>query len=124
VAALKLATLMKLTRVVMLAPTVAAVSFLRGGSTTGRTLQVPGFVLAFLALIAVRAALPLPGAFLEAAELLSTALLAAGLAGLGLRIRLGALRAAGPRPLMLGLLSWLVAAAVALALLVLLGLDG
>ena len=123
VAALKLATLMKLTRVVMLAPTVAVVSFLRGGETTGRKLQVPGFVVAFLLLIGARAALPLPATFLDAAELASTALLAAGLTGLGLKIRLGALRAAGARPLVLGLLSWLVAAGVALPLLVLFDLG-
>ena len=56
-AALKIAALMKLTRVVLLAPTVAIAAWMRGGEgrvSTGRSLPVPGFVLAFLALVVVR----------------------------------------------------------------------
>lgn len=120
VTALKLATLMKLTRVVLLAPAVATVAALRGSGEGRRRLEVPGFVLAFLALILVRAAVPVPEAVLHPAAQTSTALLAAGLGALGLGIRLDAVRRAGLRPLALALVSWLVAAAVSLSLLLLL----
>ena len=62
-AALKIAALMKLTRVVLLAPTVALAAWMRGTEgtvSTGRSLPVPGFVLAFLALVVVRTVVDVP----------------------------------------------------------------
>jgi uncharacterized integral membrane protein (TIGR00698 family) len=112
-AALKIATLTKLARVALLAPTVAVVA---GGRGRRRVpIAVPPFLLAFAACVVARSVLPLPAAGLHVAHMASGLLLAAGLAALGLRLNLAALRAAGPRPLALGLLAALVAGSVALA---------
>jgi len=118
VTALKAATLIKLARVVLLGPTVAFVGALRPGRTPGTAprIRVPGFVLAFLVLVAVRSVAPVPDQLVVAATALSTSLLAAGLAALGLQIHVGALRAAGWRPLAVGLAAWLTAATVGLLL--------
>lgn len=115
IAALKAATLVKLTRVMLLAPAVSAVAASRRGAGAA-AMRVPGFVLAFLGLVALRSVVTIPAAVVDAAGVASTLLLAAALAALGLRIRIGALRAAGLRPLALGLAAWLIAAATALAL--------
>jgi uncharacterized integral membrane protein (TIGR00698 family) len=119
VGALKIATLVKLCRVVMLAPLVAIVGARRPGKAAARP-SVPGFVLAFLALVVVRSFVAVPDAVLHASTVASTTLLAAGLAALGLGIRTQALRAAGMRPLVLGVAAWAIAATTALGLLVLL----
>jgi uncharacterized integral membrane protein (TIGR00698 family) len=118
--ALKLAALVKLVRVVLLAPVVAAMAAVHGTGRGSAGLPVPGFVLAFLALVAVRSVVAVPAAALDAALVASTVLLAAGLAALGLGVRFGALRAAGLRPLALGVLAAGLAAGASLALLLLL----
>lgn len=129
-AALKVATLVKLSRVVMLAPAVAIASALgaksgeeahRGARGALAGVRVPGFVLAFLALVVLRSAAPLPTPLLDVAATASTILLAAGLAALGLGVRAGALRAEGLRPLVLGIAAWATAAVTALALVLLVG---
>lgn len=112
--ALAIATLVKLARVVMLAPTVAAVAV--GGSRPGGLARVPGFVLAFLLFVALRSLVDLPRELLDGALHLSTALLAAGLVALGLGVRLAPLRRAGLRPLALALAAAVIAATVALGL--------
>lgn len=114
-AALKMATLVKLCRVVLLAPVVAIVGG-RAGERSSRSVRVPWFVVAFLVLVGVRSALPLPVGLLQAATVASTLLLASGLAALGLGVRVAALRAAGLRPLLLGLAAWGVAALTALGI--------
>lgn len=121
-AALKIAALMKLTRVVLLAPTVAIAAWLRGGKaqTTGRTLPVPGFVLAFLALVVVRTVVDVPSIVLRTDTWAVTCLLGGALAALGLRTTVASFRAAGGRPLLLGLGAWLTALVVSLGLLVVL----
>lgn len=116
-AALATATLVKLGRVVLLAPTVALLATRHAGPSTRR--PVPGFVLAFLALAVVRTVAAPPPAVLHAAGDATNVLLAAGLAGLGLAVRPAALRAAGARPLALGLAAWAIAAGVSLALVLL-----
>jgi uncharacterized integral membrane protein (TIGR00698 family) len=116
VAALKVATLVKLTRVVLLAPMVAAVSVVSRERQERTGTFVPAFVLAFLALVLVRSAVPLPAAVVDAGKLISTVLLAAALAALGIQIDVRALRRAGARPLALGLAAWLVSASTALLL--------
>jgi uncharacterized integral membrane protein (TIGR00698 family) len=119
-AALKIAALMKLTRVVLLAPTVAIAAWLRGGKAeaTGRTLPVPGFVLAFLALVIVRTVVDVPSIVLRIDNWAVTCLLGGALAALGLRTTLASFRAAGGRPLLLGLGAWVTALVVSLGLLV------
>lgn len=113
--AVSTATLVKLGRVALLAPVVAGVSARRGGAGSGRRFALPGFVVAFLALVVLRNVVPVPTEALHASQTVAGVLLAAGLAGLGLGVHAAALRAAGARPLVLGLASWLTAACVALA---------
>jgi uncharacterized integral membrane protein (TIGR00698 family) len=119
-AALKIAALMKLTRVVLLAPTVAIAAWMRGGedaATAGRALPVPGFVLAFLALVVLRSVVSMPAAVLSIDNWAVTILLGGALAALGLKTTLSSFRAAGGRPLVLGLGAWAVALLVSLGLL-------
>jgi uncharacterized integral membrane protein (TIGR00698 family) len=119
-AALKIAALMKLTRVVLLAPTVAITAWIRGGKrevSAGRSLPVPGFVLAFLALVVVRTLVSVPSVVLDIDHWAVTGLLGGALAALGLRTTLAAFRAAGGRPLVLGLGAWIVALLVSIGLL-------
>lgn len=112
--ALKLATLVKLARVALLAPAVAASAAGRRCPRAGA--GMPPFLLAFAGCVLLRTFVPLPAVLLDAAHVASGLLLAAGLAALGLRLDLGALRVAGPRPLVLGLAASLIASLVALAL--------
>ena len=112
VAALKTATLVKLVRVVLLVPTVAIAG--RGRAA----MPVPPFVLAFLALVLVRTAVPLPQELLDGAAIASLVLLAAGMGGLGLQIRPRALVAGGARPLLLAVGATACALLTGLALVV------
>jgi uncharacterized integral membrane protein (TIGR00698 family) len=118
--ALAVAALVKMARVVLLAPVVAVAGAV-GPRRTRRRIAPPGFVVAFLALVALRSVLDLPGGMLDAAGEASTLLLGAGLAALGLGLRPGPLRAAGGRPLVLGVAAAGTASATALALTMLLG---
>ena len=112
VAALKTATLVKLVRVVLLAPTVAIAG--RGRAAA----SVPPFVLAFLALVLLRTAVPLPQELLDGAAIASLLLLAAGMGALGLQIRPRALVAGGARPLLLAVAATSCALITGLALVV------
>lgn len=119
--ALAPATLVKLTRVILLAPLVAGVGIWRrrqrastGEPATRRAPIVPLFVVGFLAMIAVRATDWLSADALSAAKQVEQALLTAGMFGLGCGVAFARLRRLGGRPLVLGLASWLLVALVAL----------
>ena len=116
-AALKIAALMKLTRVVLLAPTVAIAAWMRGGQEGPSTTAVPGFVLVFLALVVVRTVVDLPPIVLSIDQWAVTILLGGALAALGLKTTIASFRAAGGRPLLLGLGAWAAALTVSLGLL-------
>ena len=118
--ALTTAVVVKLSRVVLLAPLVAGTSVaLRRRSpatTTGRRPPLlPLFVAGFLTAIAVASTGLLPDPVLHAAKTLQEVLLAAALVGLGTGIHLPTLRRTGGRALVLGLVSWLLVATVAYA---------
>ena len=125
-AALAVAIVVKLTRVLMLAPIVAVASVvehrrhtiaLANGTTTATASKrppiVPLFVAGFIAAVLIRSFVPLPEVVLDAADTLQTALLAMALFGLGSSVRLGALVKTGGRALGVGLLSWVMIAALA-----------
>jgi uncharacterized integral membrane protein (TIGR00698 family) len=125
-AALAVAIVVKLTRVLMLAPIVAVASIvehrrhtaaLADGTATATASKrppiVPLFVAGFIAAVLIRSFIPLPEAVLDAADTAQTALLAMALFGLGSAVRLGALVKTGGRALGVGLLSWLLVAALA-----------
>ena len=105
------AIIVKLTRVMLLAPLVAVVSVTRRRTTRvaahgKRPPMIPLFVCGFIAAIAVNSAVDLPRSLLADAKWIEKSLLAAALVGLGAGVDVHKLRAIGPRPLVLGLLSW------------------
>ena len=122
-AALAVAVVVKLTRVLMLAPIVATVAVrerrrdARGPATdapVARPPILPLFVAGFLAAVLLRTFVPLPGGLLAGADLLQTYLLATALFGLGAAVDLGTILRTGGRALAVGLLSWTLIAALAL----------
>ncbi|WP_258075785.1 YeiH family protein [Rathayibacter sp. AY1F3] len=116
--ALAVAVVVKLTRVVMLAPMVAVAAAVtrRGGGTGGtRPAIVPLFVVGFLAAVLLRTLLPLPEGLLAAADTAQTWLLAAALFALGSAVRVRALVTTGWRALLVALVSWAAIAAMGLA---------
>ena len=119
---LKLATLVKLTRVALLAPLLAGVALAarrRVGSTAlqgaKRPPVLPLFIVLFLAAVAVRSTSVLSAGVLGHLKDAETILLSMGLVGLGSNVNLRKLRAVGGRPLALGLGSWALVALVSLA---------
>ncbi|MEA9985586.1 putative sulfate exporter family transporter [Subtercola vilae] len=135
-AALAVAVVVKLTRVLTLAPMVAIVGLVerardarelragagntaeikRSGSGTSakRPAIVPLFIAGFLAAVVVRTVVPLPGELLSVADMLQTALLAMALFALGSNIRFAALARTGWRALIVGLASWALIAVLSL----------
>ena len=135
--ALTEAVVVKLTRVVLLAPLVASVALAarrrlrraqrstsdaerndvntHAGARTEAARKmpppVPLFVLGFLAAIALTSTGLLPDQVLAGAEWVQSVLLVAALFGLGTGIRLPALVRTGRRSLVLGLSSWVLVAA-------------
>ncbi|RSS61341.1 putative sulfate exporter family transporter [Streptomyces sp. WAC06614] len=118
-AALGEAVLVKLMRVALLAPLVAAVAFAlrarrRGERTASgrRPAPVPLFVAGFLAAAAFRATGLVPDMALDWAHTAQEALLAAALFGLGSAVHLPTLARTGGRAALLGLGAWVVVAGV------------
>ncbi|HEX5565883.1 MAG TPA: putative sulfate exporter family transporter [Streptomyces sp.] len=127
-AALSEAVLVKLMRVLLLAPLVAAVAMTtvrrrkrdrqedrHRTADAGRPPLVPLFVAGFLAMAAVRATGWLPSSVLGTATTVREFLLAAALVGLGSAVRLPALVRTGGRLAALGACSWVVIAGVSYA---------
>jgi Predicted membrane protein len=118
-AALAVAVVVKLTRVLMLAPMVAITSFVvrrREGAPEAGTKQpsiVPLFVAGFICAMLIRTFVPLPIIVTDGADTVQTALLAMALFGLGAAVRLGQLVRTGWRALLVALLSWALIAALA-----------
>jgi len=137
-AALAVAVVVKLTRVLMLAPLVAsvavyerrraalpvtaggtavaspAVAFPAVAPVASRPPVIPLFVAGFLAMVLIRTLVPVPPVLLDAADLVQTVLLAMALFGLGTAVRLTELVRTGGRALGVGLASWLLIAVLAL----------
>lgn len=138
-AVLATAVVTKLGRVVLLAPLVAGVGYARsrraraavehdvavdsasvltGAAPTGvahvRPPIVPGFVLGFLALVAVRSLLPVPAVVLDVVATAATLLLTVAMVALGTGVNVRALLARGGPAMLLGLVAALLAAGVSL----------
>ncbi|MFI0780538.1 YeiH family protein [Streptomyces sp. NPDC021212] len=122
-AALKEAVLVKLMRVALLAPLVAALAVSvraragvrRATAAARRPPLVPLFVAGFLVMVALRSTGLLPGAALDAAATGQELLLAAALFGLGSAVHLPSLTRTGARVAALGLCAWGVIAGVSYA---------
>lgn len=117
--ALEAAVLVKLTRVVLLGPLVAAIGLRRRNGRPPdagrRTPLVPGFVFAFLAAMAIRSTGVVPEQAIDAIRVTEGACLALALAALGLGVDLARLRRLGHRPVVLGLVSWVLIGGVSYA---------
>lgn len=122
--ALKVAVIVKLTRVLMLAPVMAVLGILKrrrmAGETQGdvhvkRPPLMPLFVVGFLAMVAVASLHLLPAPVLDVAKVVQTACLAIAMFALGLGVRIKSLIKVGPKPLVLGTASTVLVAGVALA---------
>ncbi|WP_051265278.1 YeiH family protein [Nakamurella lactea] len=128
--ALQSAVIVKLTRVIMLAPLVFAVAVsvrrvaarLSSGTAQSSPVEpgrrpplMPLFVLGFLLAIIANSVFSIPAGALQAAKTAQEILLAVALFGLGTGVSWQVLRKAGGKPLLLGLISWVIIAAVAYA---------
>jgi uncharacterized integral membrane protein (TIGR00698 family) len=118
-AALAIAVVVKLTRVLMLAPMVATASVIvrrTRGPVEGEKLPpiVPLFVAGFVAAVLLRTFVPLPAPVLDVADFVQTVMLSMALFGLGSVIRLEKLVGSGLRSIVVGVLSWAAIAGMAL----------
>ncbi|MHB1091055.1 MAG: YeiH family protein [Ilumatobacteraceae bacterium] len=117
------AIIVKLTRVMLLAPMVAGVSIARrrklrfvereNESNAERYAHpplIPLFVVGFLVAITINSVVDIPRAIAVDAKWVEQSLLGAALVGLGAGVDIQKLRAIGVRPLALGLLSWVLIA--------------
>ncbi|RRO14210.1 putative sulfate exporter family transporter [Saccharopolyspora rhizosphaerae] len=112
--AVAVAVVVKLSRVVLLAPLVTVVSAVqRRAVTTRRPPLVPLFVVGFLAAVALRSSGELPDFLLDLAKPVTTVLLTAALFALGTTVRLEALMRTSPRAFALGTCSTLLVTALA-----------
>jgi len=101
-AAGRVATIVKLTRVALLAPALAAMTlFLPASERRGTRGGIPWFVLGFFAVAGVNSTGLIPSPAIAWAEALATALLAAAVAATAIRSPMAQLLRTGARPLLL-----------------------
>jgi len=120
--ALSTAIVVKLTRVMLLAPLVAGIALEHGrtarSSAAGdarRPPLVPTFIVAFVVMIGIASLGLIPDSVLDRIDDVRTFLLGMALFALGTRVNVGRFREIGPRPLVLGLGSWALIAVVSYA---------
>lgn len=133
-AALDAAILIKLTRVLMLVVIVLLVAVLArepapadGAAPAGRprltwTTALPPFILLFLLAVAVGSTGLLPAPVLDLGSDLARVLLTFGCAALGVGVSWREIRTLGGRPLIVGLIAWVLVAGLALGAVRLAGL--
>lgn len=122
--ALAAAIVVKLTRVLMLAPMVAIASVQtrrvqtrRSGRVVGKQPPiVPLFIVGFLALVLVRSVVVVPVSILNIADVVQSTLLAMALFGIGASLRLEKLARSGARSLAAGFVSWVAILALGLGI--------
>ncbi len=128
-AALAAAVVVKLTRVLLLAPMVAIASVVTrrlakgetqtagtpgiAGQQASRPPVVPVFIVGFVVAVVLNSVVALPDAALATAASVQTVLLAAALFALGSGVRVGELIRTGWRALIVGLVSWALIAGLA-----------
>lgn len=116
------AVIVKLTRVVLLAPLVAVFAYrhtqtkkknvvVEEQASSARISPMPMFIVLFLAAVAVRTTGTLSADTLSDFKQVERIMLALALVGLGAGVNVKRLRLLGARPFVLGLLSWLLVVA-------------
>lgn len=128
--AMKVAVVVKLARVLLLAPVAAVVSIrqriafkrtveARGVDETAHQAKmpplIPPFIIGFLAMVLLRSFVDLPSAALTVGGALQTALLAAAMFGLGCGVKIRKLSKVGLRPFILATLATVLVSAIAYA---------
>lgn len=122
--AVKSAVVIKLARVCLLAPIVLILSIRhrryltaqgQSAENSAKVPLVPFFVLGFIAVAILQNSLDIPTRLHDDIVLTSKILLGAGLVALGSGVRWKAIRAIGPRPMLMGLIAWVIVGGVALA---------
>jgi uncharacterized integral membrane protein (TIGR00698 family) len=118
--ALGAAVVVKLARVLMLAPVMAVLGLFqrhssRDSEISGRQRPpiIPLFVVGFVAMAALRSTEALPAIALEAGKMIQTFLLTAAMFALGCGVKASLLKKAGVRPFILGAFSTVLVASVA-----------
>jgi uncharacterized integral membrane protein (TIGR00698 family) len=118
-AALGIAVVVKLTRVLLLAPVVAVAGMHHRAKADARqhvpVPLIPLFVAGFVAMVALRSTGWLPPGVLDAGAGLQDILLGAALFGLGSAVRIRTLLHTGARALLAALAAWLLIALLGLA---------
>lgn len=118
--ALGVAVIVKLARVLLLAPIVAVLSLQQRcqGQTAADGKKppiIPVFIIGFLVMVVLRSTLPLPETVIDIGAFLQTALLSAAMFGLGCGVKIRNLIRVGVRPFILATLSTVLVTAIALA---------
>lgn len=122
-------TIAKLSRVMLLAPTIITLGLLASGNSTPRNPAstatarppMPWFVLGFVAVVGLNSLITIPAADRALIVTVTTFLLAVALAAMGLETDIRKLTARGIRPALLGALAFLFIASFSLALIKLFG---
>ncbi|MFZ3034461.1 MAG: YeiH family protein [Parvibaculum sp.] len=116
-------TIVKLTRVLMLAPVVLIVAYVwaRGSETKGEgdkrsKITVPWFAFGFLGMVVLNSFLPPMTTMHSTAAGVTTFMLAMALAAMGLETDIAKLKAKGLRPLALGASAWVFITCFGLAM--------
>ena len=113
-------TTAKLARVTMLAPFILILGWrMRGRGIQGNVLQqvpIPWFVLGFIGLVALNSYVGFDASVRSTIGAVTAFLMTVALAAGGLETDFSKLRAHGPKPFLLGLVSWLFISSVTLAL--------
>jgi len=115
----EVSTVAKLARVAMLAPLVLALGYLaniRRSENVSARVPVPWFVFGFIAVVVFNSFVSLPEEFMATVPKVATFMLTMGLAAMGLKTNLAAIRAKGVRPFLLALSASIFIAATSLLL--------
>ena len=119
-------TLVKLTRVALLAPlalALSAVEATRGGARLSlRHLPIPWFVVGFVAVGALRSIGAIPAVAVPTLDQVSRVLLVAAMAAVGFGVHLRSIRELGPAPVALAVFGWLIVIAIGVGAAAALGL--
>lgn len=110
-ASLAPAIIVKLTRVLFLAPLVTTIALRhrRKSPTVGRSVSpLPLFIILFIVMVAVRSTGILADDVISTSKHVEKVALAVALVGLGSGVRVAKLRILGARPLVLGVTSWIL----------------
>ena len=118
--ALGVAVIVKLARVLLLAPVIVGIGIAqrrRGTTAPGekRPPLVPAFIIAFVACVALRSSGIVPEFVTDSAQQVETVFLTAAMFALGTGVKLSSLREVGPKPVALAGVATVIVAGVALS---------